>query len=213
MLRLHPFLLVSSSLCFAVAPAGLAGCGARVEADLPLDDAGTPGVDATADAAPEASPDADAAPTVGLGSACDGVGDNPADCSGTLTCYQGDAQRGDDPTRWPGGYCTRSCQQDSQCTSVGGVCSGGGGFVLFYVPNQCREQVKDALRGLTWVPFKFDTGGSQIIFYSPEQDYAELDRARAGDSSRSFRETFTPAGATSAAWPDQPPGGASRDKN
>ena len=145
MLRLHPFLLVSSSLCFAVAPAGLAGCGARVEADLPLDDAGTPGVDATADAAPEASPDADAAPTVGLGSACDGVGDNPADCSGTLTCYQGDAQRGDDPTRWPGGYCTRSCQQDSQCTSVGGVCSGGGGFgqgqclLACKVPTDCRQ--------------------------------------------------------------------------
>jgi len=31
---------------------------------------------------------------------------------------------------------------------------------------------------LIWVPFKFDTSGSQIIFYSPGQDYAELDRCR-----------------------------------
>jgi D-glycero-alpha-D-manno-heptose-7-phosphate kinase len=56
--------------------------------------------------------------------------------------------------------------------------AGGGGFVVFYVPPACQEQVRERLRGLIWVPFKFDTSGSQIIFYSPGQDYAELDRCR-----------------------------------
>ncbi len=59
--------------------------------------------------------------------------------------------------------------------------AGGGGFILMYVPPEFRQQVKDALRDLIWVPFKFDTGGSQTIFYSPEQDYAELDHARSKD--------------------------------
>ena len=44
-------------------------------------------------------------------------------------------------------------------------------------------------RKLIWVPFRFDTGGSQIIFYSPEQDYAELDHARTQGSIPSFRES------------------------
>ena len=68
--------------------------------------------------------------------------------------------------------------------------AGGGGFVLFYVPPGCREQVRERLRNLLWVPFRFDTTGSQIIFYSPQQDYAELDRARAGQRTEAFREAF-----------------------
>jgi len=68
--------------------------------------------------------------------------------------------------------------------------AGGGGFVLFYVPPGCQQQVKERLRDLLWVPFRFDTSGSQIIFYSPQQDYAELDQARLTGSARSFREAF-----------------------
>jgi len=68
--------------------------------------------------------------------------------------------------------------------------AGGGGFVLFYVPPARREQVKERLRDLLWVPFRFDTSGSQIIFSSPQQDYAELDLARLSGSARSFREAF-----------------------
>ena len=58
--------------------------------------------------------------------------------------------------------------------------AGGGGFALFFVPPGCRQKVRERLRNLLWVPFRFDTSGSQIIFFSPEQDYAELDRASAG---------------------------------
>ena len=68
--------------------------------------------------------------------------------------------------------------------------AGGGGFVLFYVPPGCRQQVKERLRHLLWVPFRFATGGSQIIFYSPQQDYAELDQARSGKRAHSAREAF-----------------------
>lgn len=68
--------------------------------------------------------------------------------------------------------------------------AGGGGFVLFYVPPACRQQVKERLRDLLWVPFRFGTSGSQVIFYSPQQDYAELDRARAGGATHAFREAF-----------------------
>ena len=67
--------------------------------------------------------------------------------------------------------------------------AGGGGFLLLYVPAACRQQVRERLRNLLWVPFHFDTGGSQIIFYSPEQDYAELDHARTQGSIPSFRES------------------------
>jgi D-glycero-alpha-D-manno-heptose-7-phosphate kinase len=84
--------------------------------------------------------------------------------------------------------------------------AGGGGFVLFYVPPDCRERVKERLRSLIWVPFQFDTSGSQIIFYSPGQDYAELDHARSENPDRSFRETFAAADSGSTAPLAQPPG-------
>jgi D-glycero-alpha-D-manno-heptose-7-phosphate kinase len=84
--------------------------------------------------------------------------------------------------------------------------AGGGGFVLFYVPPACREQVKERLRGLLWVPFQFDTGGSQLIFYSPGQDYAELDHARSENSGHSFRETFAAAESGSTVSLGRPPG-------
>ena len=88
--------------------------------------------------------------------------------------------------------------------------AGGGGFLLLYVPPACRQQVKERLRELIWVPFQFDTSGSQIIFYSPGQDYAALDQARSESPGHSFREAFSAAGATAAAWSTQPPGNATR---
>jgi D-glycero-alpha-D-manno-heptose-7-phosphate kinase len=84
--------------------------------------------------------------------------------------------------------------------------AGGGGFLLLYVPAACRQQVKERLQGLIWVPFQFDTGGSQIIFYSPGQDYAELDQARSKNPGHSFREAFSAADTNAAAWSNQPPG-------
>ncbi|WP_298069271.1 kinase [uncultured Mailhella sp.] len=50
--------------------------------------------------------------------------------------------------------------------------AGGGGFILFYVPEEHRRDVKKALRNLIHVPFKFDDQGCQIVMYAPK-DYPQ----------------------------------------
>ena len=47
--------------------------------------------------------------------------------------------------------------------------AGGGGFALFFVRPEQRASVRLRLQGLTQVPFKFDTSGSQIIVYQPDE--------------------------------------------
>ena len=42
--------------------------------------------------------------------------------------------------------------------------AGGGGFLLFFVPEDRRKDVIDGLKDLKWVDFAFDTQGSRIIF-------------------------------------------------
>jgi len=46
--------------------------------------------------------------------------------------------------------------------------AGGGGFILFFVRPELQPKVKDALKKLLYVPFRFDVLGSQIIYYGPE---------------------------------------------
>lgn len=43
--------------------------------------------------------------------------------------------------------------------------AGGGGFILFYVKPRKRQMVKQKLAHLLNVPFRFDSLGSQIIYY------------------------------------------------
>lgn len=45
--------------------------------------------------------------------------------------------------------------------------AGGGGFILFFVKPELQARVKDQLRKLLYVPFRFENLGSQIIHYSP----------------------------------------------
>jgi D-glycero-alpha-D-manno-heptose-7-phosphate kinase len=45
--------------------------------------------------------------------------------------------------------------------------AGGGGFLLLYVPQERRREVKTALSQLRQIPFRFDREGSKIIFYNP----------------------------------------------
>ncbi|MBF0331512.1 MAG: kinase [Candidatus Omnitrophica bacterium] len=45
--------------------------------------------------------------------------------------------------------------------------AGGGGFVLIYARPDQKEAVRAALSDLLEIPFKFETLGSQIIFYQP----------------------------------------------
>lgn len=53
--------------------------------------------------------------------------------------------------------------------AVGGklLGAGGGGFILFFVEPERRAQVKESLPNLLHVPFRFESSGSQVIFYEP----------------------------------------------
>lgn len=48
--------------------------------------------------------------------------------------------------------------------------AGGGGFLLFYVPEVKQKCVKDTLSELLFVPFEFENVGTDIIYYNSE-DY------------------------------------------
>ena len=57
-------------------------------------------------------------------------------------------------------------EQSLSSGSLGGklMGAGGGGFFMFLVPPQKQEDFKKNMKSIkVWVPFKFDTEGSQII--------------------------------------------------
>lgn len=45
--------------------------------------------------------------------------------------------------------------------------AGGGGFMVFFVKPKDQKRVKEKLHKLLYVPFKFENGGSQIIYKMP----------------------------------------------
>jgi len=46
--------------------------------------------------------------------------------------------------------------------------AGGGGFILFYVKPEDQDSVRAALSNLLHVPFRFDTLGTQLIYFTEE---------------------------------------------
>jgi len=46
--------------------------------------------------------------------------------------------------------------------------AGGGGFMLLFVPPETQPKVREKLKNLLEVKFKFERNGSQIIYYAPE---------------------------------------------
>lgn len=49
--------------------------------------------------------------------------------------------------------------------------AGGGGFMLFAASPECHAAIREALKGVLFVPFRFDMGGSRIIYYTPSEPY------------------------------------------
>lgn len=46
--------------------------------------------------------------------------------------------------------------------------AGGGGFLVFYVQPEKQKAVREAMKDLLYVPFRFEDGGTQVIHYTPE---------------------------------------------
>ena len=46
--------------------------------------------------------------------------------------------------------------------------AGGGGFLIFYVQPEYQKNVKEAMKDLMYIPFKFEDGGTRVIHYTPE---------------------------------------------
>lgn len=47
--------------------------------------------------------------------------------------------------------------------------AGGGGFLVFYVQPEKQEAVKNAMKNMMYIPFRFEEGGTRVIHYSPEE--------------------------------------------
>ena len=58
-----------------------------------------------------------------------------------------------------------------QAGALGGklLGAGGGGFFVFYVPPERRDAVRAALKDLLYVPFSFEDGGTQVLYYAAEE--------------------------------------------
>jgi D-glycero-alpha-D-manno-heptose-7-phosphate kinase len=48
--------------------------------------------------------------------------------------------------------------------------AGGGGFMLFVVKPEDRQKVRERLKDLIHVSFEFDTGGSKIVVFDPDNN-------------------------------------------
>jgi D-glycero-alpha-D-manno-heptose-7-phosphate kinase len=63
----------------------------------------------------------------------------------------------------------RIYQQAVKAGASGGkiLGAGGGGFILFYVKPERQAAVKERLKELIHVPFRFENSGSRIVLYQP----------------------------------------------
>jgi D-glycero-alpha-D-manno-heptose-7-phosphate kinase len=75
--------------------------------------------------------------------------------------------------------------------------AGGGGFVLFFAKPEDHPKVKEALKEFLWVPFEFESNGSQIIFHdnpkysltsSVRRDFYHLTNQRLTNIKRNYKE-------------------------
>ena len=50
--------------------------------------------------------------------------------------------------------------------------AGGGGFLVFYVQPERQAAVRRALQELLYIPIRFENGGTQVVYYAPEEEEA-----------------------------------------
>jgi D-glycero-alpha-D-manno-heptose-7-phosphate kinase len=89
------------------------------------------------------------------------------------------------------GYVDELYQRACKAGAIGGKITGagGGGFLLLFVPPLAQRKVREALSEKIHVPFRFESSGSQIIFYEPErEDYSKSEKDRAKRAISPFRE-------------------------
>lgn len=61
-------------------------------------------------------------------------------------------------------------EKGMQAGALGGklLGAGGGGFLVFYVQPEYQEAVKESMKELMYIPFRFEDGGTRVIHYTPE---------------------------------------------
>lgn len=47
--------------------------------------------------------------------------------------------------------------------------AGGGGFLVFYVPKEKQAELREAMKDLLYIPFKFENEGTKVIYYNAEE--------------------------------------------
>ncbi|PIQ89618.1 MAG: kinase [Candidatus Omnitrophica bacterium CG11_big_fil_rev_8_21_14_0_20_42_13] len=52
--------------------------------------------------------------------------------------------------------------------------AGGGGFMMFFAEPKLHTKIREKLKKFLYVPFSFETLGSQIIFYSPADSLSSV---------------------------------------
>lgn len=48
--------------------------------------------------------------------------------------------------------------------------AGGGGFLVFYAKPEAQAAVRRAMQDLLYIPFRFENGGTRVIYYAPEEE-------------------------------------------
>src|SRR3989442_8934208 len=86
-------------------------------------------------------------------------------------------------------YVEQLYQEARSSGALGGklLGAGGGGFMLLFVRPKDQEHVREKLRRLIYVPFRFEFSGSRIIFFDPEEDYSKDEKVRANEHATTFR--------------------------
>jgi len=74
--------------------------------------------------------------------------------------------------------------------AVGGKITGagGGGFLLLFVRPEDQEKMRERLCNLIHVPFGFEYSGSSVIFYDPQEDFADVEARRNAQKIDAFQE-------------------------